>query len=428
MWRLTKELDPTRLVEDNSPTDYFRDHVITDLNSWHFYLDDPSLVVRHLERVVRETYPGSTAYFVGGGVQDGAPLICSEYSPVSALDVSRDVSWGFKYQTNALRAYPKIAGFVYTQLTDVEWEHNGIVRYDRSPKEFGYQDAGIGLEDLTGPDFLVLHTPPALHCRAGTELSVEVAVSYFSSETPPEEVQLNWQFSGTDVLGRPVDAVEGGPLPVSLEPFRLSPRVGIRQRMPETPMVGNLLIWAEDGDSGWNVRNYLPVHVGDSPSPRQEVLPDGRWLVRWGPGSLHASNWTGGRVQFAFAKGGSRVEAITGFGEGLLEYRIAVPAGLAIDEIEGVALLMEISAALGSFNAQTDTFKTPTQVRVLLNGVLAGEPSVPDAPADARGVMSYLYAGLPPLYGSYGYLASLELAPEDLPLLREALRLRDALL
>jgi hypothetical protein len=31
-----QELDPTRLVEDNSPCNY--DHVETDINSWHAYL------------------------------------------------------------------------------------------------------------------------------------------------------------------------------------------------------------------------------------------------------------------------------------------------------------------------------------------------------------------------------------------------------
>jgi hypothetical protein len=36
VYRLAKSLDPTRLVEDNSPCNY--DHVETDINSWHAYL------------------------------------------------------------------------------------------------------------------------------------------------------------------------------------------------------------------------------------------------------------------------------------------------------------------------------------------------------------------------------------------------------
>ena len=36
IYRLAKQLDPTRLVEDNSPCNH--DHVETDINSWHAYL------------------------------------------------------------------------------------------------------------------------------------------------------------------------------------------------------------------------------------------------------------------------------------------------------------------------------------------------------------------------------------------------------
>ena len=38
MYHLAKSLDTTRLIEDNSPCLY--DHVETDINSWHFYIND----------------------------------------------------------------------------------------------------------------------------------------------------------------------------------------------------------------------------------------------------------------------------------------------------------------------------------------------------------------------------------------------------
>ena len=37
MYHLAKSLDTTRLIEDNSPCLY--DHVETDINSWHFYIN-----------------------------------------------------------------------------------------------------------------------------------------------------------------------------------------------------------------------------------------------------------------------------------------------------------------------------------------------------------------------------------------------------
>jgi hypothetical protein len=37
-------------------------------------------------------------------------------------------------QVKALTTEPRIAGFCYTQLTDIEQEQNGIYNYDRTPK------------------------------------------------------------------------------------------------------------------------------------------------------------------------------------------------------------------------------------------------------------------------------------------------------
>ena len=52
---LIRELDGhERLVEDNSPCNY--DHIVnTDLNSWHFYIDNHDRARRHIEDVVAKT-------------------------------------------------------------------------------------------------------------------------------------------------------------------------------------------------------------------------------------------------------------------------------------------------------------------------------------------------------------------------------------
>ena len=80
---LAKELDPTRLVEDNSACLY--DHVVTDINTWHFYISDYDRARRHVERVVAQTYEGSPFNYVGhryphvrgrGGVPAGHASRC----------------------------------------------------------------------------------------------------------------------------------------------------------------------------------------------------------------------------------------------------------------------------------------------------------------------------------------------------------------
>lgn len=63
MVRLAKGLDPTRLVEDNSPCN--NDHVLTDINSWHAYLPGYKWT-EHLDQVCKDTYPGSKWNYIGG--------------------------------------------------------------------------------------------------------------------------------------------------------------------------------------------------------------------------------------------------------------------------------------------------------------------------------------------------------------------------
>lgn len=46
VYKWTKQEDPTRLVEDNSPCNY--DHVESDLNTWHFYLNGYKTVRDHI--------------------------------------------------------------------------------------------------------------------------------------------------------------------------------------------------------------------------------------------------------------------------------------------------------------------------------------------------------------------------------------------
>ncbi len=67
----------------------------------------------------------------------------------------KDIAWCFKYLTNELRLHPKICGYVYTELQDIEWEHNGFMNYDRSVKEFGYD-----YNDINTLDFIAIDYPP----------------------------------------------------------------------------------------------------------------------------------------------------------------------------------------------------------------------------------------------------------------------------
>ncbi len=199
MWREMKQTDPSRLVEDNSADK--RDHVATDINSWHFYIDDYQRAKAAIENVVANTMAGSNFNFVKDRVQDTAPLINSEYGSVSAGGGDRDVSWGFHYLTNELRRHEKVQGYIYTELSDIEWEHNGFYNYDRSAKEFGY-DAyvpGMGTRDLQGEDYIGYDDPPMMKAPV---FSLPVFVSHFSGRTG--QASLRWWLTGTDDFGAAV--------------------------------------------------------------------------------------------------------------------------------------------------------------------------------------------------------------------------------
>ena len=185
-----RKLDPSRLVEDNSPCYY--DHIAnTDLNSWHFYIDDPAKAREHIAEVVAKTEPGSSFNYCPGEVQTTAPLINSEYGGVSAGGGDRDVSWSFRDLTTQLRRHSKIQGYVYTELADIEWEHNGFVDYDRTPKEFGYEAfvPGMTVSELQGADFIGYDAPPAIVARPGETITVPLFVSHFSDRKGPARLR-----------------------------------------------------------------------------------------------------------------------------------------------------------------------------------------------------------------------------------------------
>lgn len=193
MVALTKMLDPTRPVEDNSTNKY--DHFVTDLNSWHFYIDEYGRARRHIQHVVDQTFvsgrhsqaPEAVTY-----VQGTQPLLNSEYAGIGACSGDLDVSYSFKFLTTELRRHDKICGYVYTELTDVEWEHNGYLNYDRSPKEWGY-DAfvpGMRLADLNGTDMVGLDCPPCQTLRPGSTFRAQRNCLPWSATPPAVETAI----------------------------------------------------------------------------------------------------------------------------------------------------------------------------------------------------------------------------------------------
>lgn len=144
VYRMTKLYDTTRPCIDTSGN-Y---HVVTDIYDLHDYEQDPE--------IFSATYEG---FAKGGDLVDnhadrqtpvkGVPVFISEYGGIKwDVEGVYEQGWGYgngpktieefisryKGLTDALLDNPRMFGFCYTQLYDVELELNGLYTYSRKPK------------------------------------------------------------------------------------------------------------------------------------------------------------------------------------------------------------------------------------------------------------------------------------------------------
>ena len=145
VYNVTKRLDPTRPCIDTSGN-Y---HVITDIFDVHDYDQNPeTFKARYDELTEKGTF--DVGYNCGKNrhVYKGEPVFVSEYGGIKWEIDGGVVGWGYgngpkteeefisRYRglTKALLDNPKMFGFCYTQLYDVEQEKNGLYTYGRAPK------------------------------------------------------------------------------------------------------------------------------------------------------------------------------------------------------------------------------------------------------------------------------------------------------
>jgi beta-galactosidase/beta-glucuronidase len=156
MVRVTRRLDPTRPVIDN---DGWEHTDITDVCAIHDYTPTAKrLKIRYKETIGGGALPvtvwiSERPLFVDGSQYRGQPIVLSEVGgfltiPTEVPVEQRDMLYQFydsfrspdelvqKYRDliRGIAALPFLAGFCYTQLTDIEQEINGLLTYDRRPK------------------------------------------------------------------------------------------------------------------------------------------------------------------------------------------------------------------------------------------------------------------------------------------------------
>jgi hypothetical protein len=435
IYRLARQLDPTRLVEDNSPCNY--DHVETDINSWHAYL--PGYEWREfLDKVSRETYPGSTWNFIGGRKQGSQPMINSEFGNVWGYEGSTgdcDWSWDYHIAVNEFRRHPKIGGWLYTEHHDVINEWNGYYRFDRSDKITG-MDAivpGMGLRDLHGPLYISTGSDLCRDVKPSEDVLVPIWASFLTDGTPGRKFRLRYTLSGWDRLGRPHQYSEAV-RPIAFRPWLSEELEPLRISMPAQPGLAVLALILEDEAGNVLHRNFTTFLVGVGAAPRDERVDlNGvpARLIRFAPGSFRSAEWS--VKQWNVLEG----LKVNGAGSGYFEFRLPWPAGLDADAVAGASLVFEASSKqlfgkdqkgaarvsgdfmLGkgthdpSLNPNsypmTDTLSFPSSVRVRVAGHTVGQFDLPDDPADHRGILSWHSQPRDKKLreaGSYGYLIS----------------------
>ena len=395
MYHLAKSLDTTRLIEDNSPCLY--DHVETDINSWHFYINDYDRAKEHIANVVAETYPGSAFNYAGGNVQSDAPLINSEYGGISAGAGDKDISWCFKYLTNELRLHPKICGYIYTELQDIEWEHNGFMNYDRSVKAFGYNYL-----DINALDFIAIDYPPGTTVAPGDEIKADIYASHFSHKIITGTT-LHWQLDTMSATGHVTRGNVSGNVEIPFPQYQVQHVHQLELRIPDVhPAVGTLHVWVTDHSGTVVARNFINFEHFAAPTASVESNGSGSVSLNYAPGNISESSWD---------EPTTSEQLFSAVGSGYVEYNVPLPDSRGwvtqpLRDVAEIELIFEASSCYGGAR-QTEPEKYPSDVTISVNGAEIDTIRIPDCPADARGVLSYIHDEP----GIYGYLHNVKVDP-----------------
>jgi hypothetical protein len=448
MYHLAKQLDATRLVDDNSACNH--DHTVTDLNSWHDYLPGYDWAA-HLDQISADTYPGSKWNFIGGRSQAGQPMVNAECGNVWGYEGSTgdvDWSWDYHIMLNQFRRHPKVAGWLYTELHDVINEWNGYYRFDRTEKVTG-MDAfvpGMSVRDLNSAYYLSTGGDLCRDVRPGQTVKVPIFASFLTDRSPGGGLHVQTELYGWDSLGRR-ETYWRTEAPIGFEAWEAREVDPIEVTMPPHPALAVLAITLENGAGVVFQRNFTTFLVADGPGPRDETVraPSGEQrLVRFAPGSFSDARWS---LKQWNVLGGLKVD---GAGSGYFEYRVPWPVGLDPARVSGASLVLQASAKRllgkdreGGAEAEGDYMRGkglhdrsanpnsypmtagepfPSEVRVRVNGIAAGTFDLPDDPADHRGVLSWHAQPHDKKLreaGSYGYLVQAVLPDEAI---REAAR------
>ncbi|PSL37799.1 glycosyl hydrolase family 2 [Labedella gwakjiensis] len=253
-------IDRSRPIVENSGWA----HVRTDLVDWHYYEPDPATWARNVAELAsgeRHDFPvklgpdfvvDKSLYGSAEHPREGVPILNSEYGEGFT---SLERAWHVRWQTQELRRHDRFAGYVYTELADVEHESAGLVDTFRRAKDWG----GLDPADANADTVLIVDLVPA---SAGADipvpeedLTIALRVSHHGRSAVSGRVRGVWVPAGQSFLaagasgagaaaGDP-DVADSDTIPV--EPFVVSAPVSITVAPPAGPARLLLSFVLDDG-------------------------------------------------------------------------------------------------------------------------------------------------------------------------------------
>ncbi|MGQ4442555.1 glycoside hydrolase family 2, partial [Streptomyces violaceoruber] len=182
-----------------------------------------------------------------------------------------DRAWHLRWQTQELRRHDRLAGYVYTELYDIEHESAGLLDFGRGAKDL----AGVDPSHANAPTTLVLDVTPVAPGRdlltTGPDFTVDVHVSHHGDDPVAGTVHTTWTPVYARTPDAPGDAVPG--CRAEAKPYVLGAAVTVPAALPDGWTSGRLhLALVVDGTvaarTALDVDTRTDPYIGDEPQAR----------------------------------------------------------------------------------------------------------------------------------------------------------------
>ena len=394
-YRKAKALDPTRLVEDNSACN--RDHVVTDVNSWHDY--KPGYGWEALVRAWCDaSFVGSTNNYIGGCRQGDVPMMNSECGNVwgyRGFTGDVDQSWDYHWMMNAFRRNPKCCGWLYTEHHDVINEWNGYVRYDRSPKYAGWEELfpGMTTADLHGEVYPVLDPAFFRTAAPGETWRMPVSISVMGERWAGRTLSVRRECRWWDGCGR-LHVTDGKDvIAFDCKAWQQGFLAEDAITLPSEPAAGVVAYSVRDGETVVG-RNFAPFAV-------RRRDDDGRVVVSKSSWSRKSSAVLDGLKVNGMGKGFFELELDAPAEGGMFRAELSSRPLYAKDVEAGDANLSDTDIAFGGKGrlnpmSNANSYRMTSEechasgLRIFANGKLVRETVLTDDPCDHRGLLSWM--------------------------------------